>query len=120
MTNCIAKYCASRFSLFCFKNKNDKSNAPLVRKVLSCWRSKTTLKVHCLVEECCRLLYCLTLKRILRVTYNYNLVITFLFVVFVAECLRFKSRAGQIENKIDNGSPPLQHFLENSCVVRAQ
>ena len=120
MANCKAKYCASSFSLFCFKNKNDKSNAPLVRKVLSCYRSKTTLKVHCLGEECCRLRYCLTLKRLLRVTNKYNLVMTFLFVVFVAECLRFKSRVGQIENRVASGSPPLQHFLVNSYGVRMQ
>ena len=31
--------------------------------------------------------------------------------------LWFKSRAGQIEHCVANGSPPLQHFLERSCVA---
>ena len=34
--------------------------------------------------------------------------------------LRFKSRAGQIGHSVANGSPPLQHFFEWSCVARAQ
>ena len=34
--------------------------------------------------------------------------------------LRFKSRAGQIGHSVANGSPPLQHFFERSCVARAQ
>ena len=34
--------------------------------------------------------------------------------------LRFKSRAGQIEHSIVNGSPPLQHLFERSCVARAR
>ena len=33
--------------------------------------------------------------------------------------LRFKSRAGQIGHNVANGSPPLRHFFERSCVVRA-
>ena len=33
---------------------------------------------------------------------------------------RFKSRAGQIEHSVANGSPPLRHFLERSCTARAQ
>ena len=41
---------------------------------------------------------------------------------FVSEAggLRFKSRAGQIEHSVANGSPPLRHFFERSCVARAQ
>ena len=31
---------------------------------------------------------------------------------------RFKSRAGQIEHSVANGSPPQRHFFEKSCVVR--
>ena len=31
---------------------------------------------------------------------------------------RFKSRAGQFEHSVANGSPPLQHFFEKSCVAR--
>ena len=34
--------------------------------------------------------------------------------------LRFKSQAGQIEHSVANGSPPLRHFFERSCVARAQ
>ena len=34
--------------------------------------------------------------------------------------LRFKSRAGQIRHSVANGSPPLRHFFERSCVARAQ
>ena len=34
--------------------------------------------------------------------------------------LRFKYRAGQIKHSVANGSPPLRHFLERSCVARAQ
>ena len=34
--------------------------------------------------------------------------------------LRFKSRAGQIGHSVANGSPPLRHFVERSCVARAQ
>ena len=34
--------------------------------------------------------------------------------------LRFKSRAGQIGHSVANGSPPLRHFFERSCVARAQ
>ena len=34
--------------------------------------------------------------------------------------LRFKSRAGQIGPRVANGSPPLRHFFEKSCVARAQ
>ena len=34
--------------------------------------------------------------------------------------LRFKFRAGQIGHNVANGSPPLQHFSERSCVARAQ
>ena len=34
--------------------------------------------------------------------------------------LRFKSRADQIEHSVANGSPPLRHFFERSCVARAQ
>ena len=37
-----------------------------------------------------------------------------------AEDLRFKSWAGQIEQSVANGSPPLQHFFERRCVARAQ
>ena len=32
----------------------------------------------------------------------------------------FKSRAGQIGHSVANGSPPLRHFFERSCVARAQ
>ena len=41
---------------------------------------------------------------------------------FVSEAggLRFKSRAGQIEHSVANGSPPLRLFFESSCVARAQ
>ena len=40
---------------------------------------------------------------------------------FVSEAggLSFKSRAGQIEHSVANGSSPLRHF-ERSCVARAQ
>ena len=31
--------------------------------------------------------------------------------------LRFKSRAGQIGHSVANGSPPLRHFFERSCVA---
>ena len=34
--------------------------------------------------------------------------------------LRFKSRAGQIGHSVANGSPPLRHIFESSCVARAQ
>ena len=34
--------------------------------------------------------------------------------------LRFKSQAGQIGHSVANGSPPLRHFFERSCVARAQ
>ena len=34
--------------------------------------------------------------------------------------LRFKSRVGQIGHSVANGSPPLRHFFEGSCVARAQ
>ena len=34
--------------------------------------------------------------------------------------LRFKSRAGQVGHSVANGSPPLRHFFERSCVARAQ
>ena len=37
-----------------------------------------------------------------------------------AEGLRFKSRAGRIGHSAANGSPPLRHFFERSCVARAQ
>ena len=37
-----------------------------------------------------------------------------------ARGLRFKSRAGQIGHSVANGSPPLRHFFERSCVARAQ
>ena len=37
-----------------------------------------------------------------------------------AEGLRFQSRAGQIGHSVANGSPPLRHFFERSCVARAQ
>ena len=33
---------------------------------------------------------------------------------------RFESRAGQIRHSVANGSPPLQHFFERSCVAWAQ
>ena len=29
----------------------------------------------------------------------------------------FRSRAGQIEHSVANGSQPLRHFFERSCVV---
>ena len=32
--------------------------------------------------------------------------------------LRFKSRTGQIGYSVANGSPPLRHFFERSCVAR--
>ena len=38
--------------------------------------------------------------------------------VFRTVGLRFKSRAGQIGNSVANGSPPLWHFFEGSCVAR--
>ena len=38
----------------------------------------------------------------------------------VGRGLSFKSGAGQIEHSIANGSPPQQHFIERSCVARAQ
>ena len=31
--------------------------------------------------------------------------------------LRFKSQAGQVERSVANGSPPLRHFFERSCVA---
>ena len=34
--------------------------------------------------------------------------------------LGFKPRAGQIGHSVANGSTPLRHFFEMSCVVRAQ
>ena len=34
--------------------------------------------------------------------------------------LRFKSRTVQIGHSVANGSPPLRHFFEWSCVARAQ
>ena len=34
--------------------------------------------------------------------------------------LRFKSRTGQIGHSVANGSPPLRHFFEWSCVAGAQ
>ena len=34
--------------------------------------------------------------------------------------LRFKSRAGQMGHSVANGSPPLRHFFERSCVAWAQ
>ena len=37
-----------------------------------------------------------------------------------AGALRFKSRVGQIKRSVANGWPPLRHFLEMSCVARAQ
>ena len=41
---------------------------------------------------------------------------------FVSESggLKFKSRAGQIGLSVANGSPPLQHFFEWTCVAHAQ
>ena len=33
---------------------------------------------------------------------------------------KFKSRTGQIEHSVANGSPPLRYFFEKSCVARAQ
>ena len=33
--------------------------------------------------------------------------------------MRFKSLAGQIGHSVSNGSPPLQHFIEGSCVALA-
>ena len=36
----------------------------------------------------------------------------------IAGGLRFKSRGGQIGHKIANGSLPLRHFFEKSCVAR--
>ena len=36
-----------------------------------------------------------------------------------AEGLKFKFRASQIEHSVANGSPPLRHFFERSCVARA-
>ena len=36
--------------------------------------------------------------------------------VFGAGGLRFKSRAGQIEHSVANGSPPLRHFFKKSSV----
>ena len=32
--------------------------------------------------------------------------------------LRFKSQAGQIGHSVSNGSPPLRHLFERSCVAR--
>ena len=40
--------------------------------------------------------------------------------VSASEGLRFKSRASQIGNRVTNGSPPLQHFFERSCVAWVQ
>ena len=37
-----------------------------------------------------------------------------------AESQRFKSQAGQVGHSVANGSPPLRHFFERSCVARAQ
>ena len=37
--------------------------------------------------------------------------------VFGTGGLKFKSRAGQIEDSVASGSPPPQHFLERSCVA---
>ena len=37
---------------------------------------------------------------------------------FGAGHLRFKSRASQIGQSVANDSPPVQHFLEWSCVAR--
>ena len=34
--------------------------------------------------------------------------------------LKCKFRAGQIGRSVANGSPPLRHFFERSCVARAQ
>ena len=34
-----------------------------------------------------------------------------------AECLMFKSRAGQIRHSVANGMPLLRHFFTRSCVV---
>ena len=34
--------------------------------------------------------------------------------------LRFKSLASQTERNVANGSPPLRHFFERSCVAQAQ
>ena len=34
--------------------------------------------------------------------------------------LRFKSQNGQIGHSVANGSPPLRHFFERSCVAREQ
>ena len=41
---------------------------------------------------------------------------------FVSEAkgMRFKFRVGLIEHSVANGSPPLQHFFERSCIARAQ
>ena len=33
---------------------------------------------------------------------------------------KFKSRTGQIEHMVANGSPPLRYFFERSRVARAQ
>ena len=37
--------------------------------------------------------------------------------IYGAKGLRFKSGAGQIKHRVVNGSPPLQHFFEGSCVL---
>ena len=37
---------------------------------------------------------------------------------FGAGGLRFKSRTGEIGHSAANGSPPLRHFFERSCVAR--
>ena len=34
--------------------------------------------------------------------------------------LKFKSRPGQIGHSVANGSPPMRHFFEKSCIARAQ
>ena len=34
--------------------------------------------------------------------------------------LRFKSWRGQIGDRVANGSPPLRHFFEKSCIAWAQ
>ena len=34
--------------------------------------------------------------------------------------LRFKSQAGQIGLSVPNGSPPLRHIFDRSCVAQAQ
>ena len=37
-----------------------------------------------------------------------------------AGSLAFKSWPGQIEHRVVNGSPPLQHFYERSCIALVQ